>query len=448
MSVTKRIFLSVVLVGGLLIAWRLAMSSSSQRASISPDLQQIPGIELGVNSDISAVDFVVDEHETLHVVWAVKPNRTIASKERIFYARGENSGNSWSRPVQLADESTPSVKISARNGEVHVVFGLKLQHMMSRDNGNSWNMLEPLITSNDTSARMFDLAMTPGQLIALYASMSRAGRGIPASSELSVVRWSPNNPSPPRRIVWVEDEIASLRLVRDSERLHAVVSLNAGRKVTKGNVTEYQTVATILYLLSNDDGTTWSSPASVFASARDGSSRNIPSFAKGNIELLPFHGELFVFFHGSRLFMSRSTNGAQWTEPASVTEYETSPLSATYSSRSVSAAAINASARLVWIDSRFRNTDRRWWKPLGGWPWSDQPDWTNNDVFTMPFSQSGTGKTVVEHLTPPLAYADTVRVHASPQRYVILWSGRRKVGKTLDAFNEPPSLFFTRFPAL
>ena len=117
--------------------------------------------------------------------------------------------------------------------------------------------------------------------------------------------------------------------------------------------------------------------------------------------------------------------------------------------------AVGSRGRLVWIDTRFRKTDRHWWNPLGGVPWSDEPDWKNNDVLSVAVSdvfalsagriQPKAG-TAPARLTEELSYASCARVRASKTRLFVLWSGRTKVGKRLDTYAQRPRLFYTTLP--
>jgi hypothetical protein len=117
--------------------------------------------------------------------------------------------------------------------------------------------------------------------------------------------------------------------------------------------------------------------------------------------------------------------------------------------------AIGDRGRLVWIDTRFRKSDRHWWNPLGGVPWSDDPDWKNNDVLTIAVSDivalsvspvKANALIAPSRLTEQLSYANSARVRASRTRLFALWSGRSKVGKRLDTFGQKPRMFYTTLP--
>ncbi|HEV2853780.1 MAG TPA: hypothetical protein VHC97_13335 [Thermoanaerobaculia bacterium] len=168
------------------------------------------------------------------------------------------------------------------------------------------------------------------------------------------------------------------------------------------------------------------------------------------MDLISHQGTLFAFYSAFGLWASRSADGRIWSAPVAVAPYETSLARGSTESGSVAAAAGPNGGVLSWIDARFRKSDRRWWNPLGGVPWSDDdPFWANNDVFALTLEETGkalTGYTVTpRRLTSPQSFARSLRAAALDGRTVLLWAGRLGVGKRLEASDRPPTLFYTTF---
>jgi hypothetical protein len=154
------------------------------------------------------------------------------------------------------------------------------------------------------------------------------------------------------------------------------------------------------------------------------------------LELLVLKERLHAFYHDTLLYATSSIDGTGW-QPAK----RIGPSSAAADLRTSSAtAAVNGlSARLFWIDTRYRKSDRTAAPPLGGVPWSDDPDWANNDIFSGPVHDPGNEI----RLTKAMSFARVVRAQPYGQGFVVVWSGRRTVGKDVGAAGEGPALFFT-----
>lgn len=99
----------------------------------------------------------------------------------------------------------------------------------------------------------------------------------------------------------------------------------------------------------------------------------------------------------------------------------------------------------MWIDDRYRRTDRTLLNPLGGIPWSDYPDWPNNDILSISVEDLiRTPQTATpEILTPNMSYASRLRTRVAGDKVYVMWVGRKKVGKNLDSAGAPPAVFYT-----
>lgn len=443
----------------------VAQGNSKEVADMAIQVSLVPGVELDVAAEIPALDFGVDNKESLHIICA----ETFSSNERpslnsnkIVYTRGDAGGATWAPPISLTNNGVADngLRILIGPDLLHVLFGKKLRHFVSGDRGQSWRELAPLLPNDETRADVFDAAIDDESLVVSYLIHPQPDYDVNKRSpkdkqKLYVVRWTPAGVTPPSLIttfLWSIFSPPAPRLVAEGNRLHLMCGLNTERR-------EGSTVGVsgkLFYLRSEDKGITWSAPvdASLGASKGKTSSRKADLQSLSGIELLPMKEGLYAFYRETLLFMTRSPDGSSWSPAVEISPERQSIVSANRSPDSVSTVACDR-GRLVWIDALFRKTDRRWWNPLGGVPWSDDdPDWVNNDILTLPLSdlaESADKARVkldrgVARLTEPLSYARVVRARASGSRFFVLWSGRRKVGKRLDTFGQRPELFYTVLP--
>jgi hypothetical protein len=429
-------------------------------------VSEVPATELDVAGDIPAIDFAVDEEESLHVVWrAVFSNndRPSLNSDKILYARGDRGGASWSQPIQVGENrlADDHLRILIGAGGLHIIFGRNLRHLSSGDGGKTWRESAPLIPNQESRADVFDAVVVGDSLVVAYLFHPRPAYEIDKRTpkddqKLYVVRWSPEELSAPMLIASLPGSLngpPSPRILAEGTRLHLMCGINADRRDGAG----VGVAGRLFYLRSDDRGTSWSSPveASVGAAKGATSSGNSGIQTLGTIELLPTPERLYAFYHDSGLFMTRTKDGSDWSPAVELGGQGRTESSANFHSDSVSVAAIGGAGRLAWIDTRFRKSDRHWWSPLGGVPWSDETDWKNNDVFTVTVSDvvglsavsvPAKSPSAPARLTEQLSYANSVRVRASKTRIFVLWSGRSKVGKRLDTFGQKPRLFYGTVP--
>ena len=161
---------------------------------------------------------------------------------------------------------------------------------------------------------------------------------------------------------------------------------------------------------------------------------------------------MVVFYRAGVLFAMRSTGPASWTTPVSVAVPTQSPATRSYQAYSPSCASNGRAGLVAWIDTRFTRSQQTALNPLGGFPWSDQPEWANNDVFSLPIGPyvAMAGGSVpaappIRH-TADLSQASAVKVVIRGDSAHIIWSGRSKVGRSAPDAGEVPRLFYVRMP--
>ena len=132
-----------------------------------------------------------------------------------------------------------------------------------------------------------------------------------------------------------------------------------------------------------------------------------------------------------------------WRIPAS---YRSDP-NTDYTASTISAASMHGEGRVVWADPRYRRSDVTPLKPFGGWPWSDRPQWSNNDLFYLSFAPTRPGgRPRPLRLTPDLSQVTTAVVRPVPKGFVVMWAGRSRVGKDATSAQQPPAVFMEVLP--
>lgn len=104
---------------------------------------------------------------------------------------------------------------------------------------------------------------------------------------------------------------------------------------------------------------------------------------------------------------------------------------------------------MAWVDARHRRSDRRWWSPLGGFPWGDNPDWFNNDLFVatradLPADPAATAAPV--RLTPAESFTREVANAPRDGGLVVIRVGRARVRKSPEDAGAPPVVLQSQVP--
>jgi len=425
-----------------------APTSGSPGESPPSPILQVPGLGLGPRDDIDAVDFAVGPLGTLHVVWRAVVHRSgsTAPEYPVLYVQGEKGGEAWGRPIEIVGAAGEPPRIALTNGTVHVLFGPKLRHFVG-DGSGPFREEAPLVAAGRQRAVAFSAAAAGDGLLIAYLLEVPDAAPAERALELHVAGGVGGRPDAviarfPGSVLRQPDP----RLVAGGGRLHLLCALNMeGRSQTVGAggrpVEQAEPGAQLFSLHSADGGATWTQPAEIGA----GGSR--PPIVQA-VDLVAQGGTLTAFYTAYGLWAARSTDGGTWSAPVPVAPYSPSLSQGSSESGSVAAVATADTGVLAWIDARFRKSDRRWWNPLGGLPWSDaDPLWANNDVFILGLPDLDAvlaGRPVTpRRLTSPLSFARALRAAAAPGgRAVLLWAGRAKVGKQPESFHQPPAIFY------
>jgi hypothetical protein len=416
----------------------------------------VPGSEADLTGAIPALDVLVGVRGSWHLVWVVS---TPGQAGRLFYARGEGGGQVWTSPRPIADHvmGRDAVRILQTDAGLHVLFDKTLRHLLSRDAGITWQEQEPFVGQRRVSTDFFDAVTVGDQIVAIYLTHPRVAfdpreRTGNADQVVYAARWSVRTGAASAPIASFPASLfppLAPRLVADSQRLHLLCAIQAERR---GGPSVH---GKLYYLRSDDAGVGWSEPVDVLAAGTGAPThgQSDPQAIQGIEIIVDRHiGGIMVLYADAHVYVTESPDGRRWSPPVRVSRRRRRGPGATYGSRSVGAATADSGGRIVWIDTSHRRSDRSWLNPLGGFPWSDDPDWSNNDIMMLPLGavrarvSAARSIPTPERLTPDQSFVRVVRVRASADSWLVVWSGRRKVGRRLDTYGERPRLFFATPP--
>jgi hypothetical protein len=361
----------------------------------------VGGVTLDVDDEISALDATLDTAGHLHVAWVedIAPAPGALPQPRLRHAALGREG--WSPPRTVGEESGP-VHLLALGDGIHLIAGPRLRHRVSRDGGRSWSDRGELVPT-EQRGRVFSAALgTPEGLVVAWWLHPRTPWETEmrdASHRQRLYVLDLRRPTAgPQVAADVEPSMAppaAPSLAVAAGRLHLATALNLERPV--GGAGGTGVVARIVHLAEDGRGG-WSPPVDVLPG--DGLlNRDVRA-----VDLAADDGSLLCAWSAYGVYLSTSADGAEWSTPHHVNPYDTQASLGQLLSGDVTLTTANA-ARLTWIDGRYTRSDRRWWNPLGGLPWSDDlPFWANRDVFTQ--AAEAAASSPPSRLTLPLSSAE------------------------------------------
>jgi hypothetical protein len=432
-------------------------ATPEELAEAGLDVRNMPHVDLRPDDIIVSADLALGDGQTMHVVWnaAVQKDPSMMPRNTSYYVRSKDGGNNWTTPIVI-DNSFGAPRIVASGNHLHIVAGPWLNHFTSNDGGKSWSDLGPLMPKTVKGNVSCDLAMIDASSCAIvclvqprtpYDRIKRSSEhrqrllfgyiAEHSKSEFSTIATFPASvsPPPPPRLLLVDGVLHVLAGVNEDQWQQFSGSVNVPALKVVGR----------MYTLRSDDGQIWSNPVDLLKS--DGHLEPIEA-----VEGLAIEGQLYAFFSANGVLAARSMNGKTWTQARQVSSYRTmiSPGGA-YSS--LLSAAVNPSGKglIAWIDERYRRSTSRWWNPLGGIPWSDDTQLLrNNDIFILELSQVDSlldrgVQPFPVRVTSSMDFTRLVRFQWQGDQFVLLWVGRREVGKQLDSRGFPPEIFYSFF---
>ncbi len=403
----------------------------------------VPGVDLRPEDDVDALDCASDRRGALHLVWReVLAERPGGPRYRVRYARREAGGATWSGPETVVEAADPPPRLVLLGGSVHALAGPGLRHVVATGAGSGWRAAGELLEAGGPPTLSYAAAAVDGRLLAV--SFAREGRGElvldatlwdPADGAVTTRRLAEFPPSPfdpPAPALATSGGVTSLVAAVNGQVRRTVQENGRSAEVVSPR-------ARLVWLASRDGGRSWTAPREL-PPPREG-----PPSTVRDVDLVASPEGLLAFYAAHGVWAERLA--AEPGLPVQIAVPERSALHGGTGARSVTAARTGAGAgALAWIDERFRKSDRRWWNPLGGWPWSDSPDWINNDVFSLSLAELEGAPASVAGLRPARqtaagSYAADACLAAAGRDLDLVWTGRRRVGKTRGGLGASPEIF-------
>jgi len=189
---------------------------------------------------------------------------------------------------------------------------------------------------------------------------------------------------------------------------------------------------------SSDRGKTWSAADRIPLDRSQYGDSYDESYSFRHVKVVPARDSIWLFYIERGLFLQRSAFEKQgWTRSERIAEAP---------SGSFDVHEDDSSVVVAWSDERNREKD--WWGYIPGHQiltWNIDPRWANNDLY---FARFGASDREEQRLTPPLSFVsaepESISINAAPDQIYVFWSGRRKVGETLDQYGFPTEVFYTK----
>lgn len=390
-----------------------------------------PGDGLGPEDMIDGVDVVVADGR-IHLAWREVDRDRGGGIPRYRSMYGSLDAGDLNEPVEVTPlpvEDPP--RLAWGDGSLQLVAGPRLLH--SWLSGSQWRPPTPLLGEDDPEAQVsLPITMESRLEVLFVATMPTGGTGLyrvrPGAEPRLLAE------QPPSRLV---QPAPAARVEGDRLDVLWAVNLDRRREVRRGNkVTEVLSTGSRLLLLR-----TGKTEADRPEPTLLGDSMTDPLSTVTDVALIEVDGGgLQAFAAAPGLYSCRTDDGQRWTALHPLARPTVPPAGGGSTAHSLSAAA----GHLAWIDDRFQDSDRSPLRPLGGWPWSDDPDWADNDLLLLRPDQlagptPGRGVAPVR-LTADHTFARQVRLVPVDRRLLVVWAGRDPVGKDLDSAGAPPRI--------
>lgn len=418
-------FIGALLAGGC---------TARPAASVPSSMLLTADAGLTARDEIDGIDAVVDSQGGVYVAWRERLNVYGGSgiRERLVTRYGSGSPLHWGPRIVVAEGGmgTQRERLVATRDGVHLLAGEHLHHWVLPVGGSAKRDLGDALAAGGPLAGPFDAVADNDGLLAIYAVQSQ-GR----TQAIESIRWTIAGAQPPVSVAASSDFRGTTpRLFKDGSRWGALWASNAlvEHPDARLGMAVMQAEAGVHAASSLDDGARWSDQGRAVAMPSD-----VLGFAAGKLEGAP---ALFVAADG--LFESHIAGGA-WTQPRRIAAYKAGVFAGSTETSAVAATLCNGRTVVAWVDARNRKSDRHAWNPLGGFPWSDAPDWANNDLFVardLPVSAEAAAALVPRKLTADGSMTRDVAIVARGGQLLVFRSGRAHVHKAPNDAGAPPEV--------
>jgi hypothetical protein len=413
--------------------------------------------------EIQAIDFAVDGDRVIHLIWLLRigdRHSSYVKSQEVWYRRGDLETNTWGKPRLLASKADGPPRIVRAGDTLHVIVPYHLRHFVSGDSGSTWTESTPLLHPAAHIATHPEVAVDGDSLIVVYLSRRRDPPGSYdlGPTALFVTAWGSGALGSTHILYESSDDASSLlgprpRLDVSQRTRHVCLAVNHMIQDAPGDslggARRVRFKGTLCCWESSGGSGSWSRadssewPEEVYSPPN---SSSVYEYAAAEF------GDLRVAFAGNwTLHCVTWLRGDSTRVSRSVAEVPERWFSASRSTSCIEAAVGGDGGQVVWIDTRYGRTDRTPLNPLGGIPWSDAPDWGNNDVFALPIAKiiqggSGVGKLVPSRLTRDLSFTQCLRAHATSRAVYVAWAGWSRYRRDHSHRDTPPSMWYTTLP--
>lgn len=422
----------------------LCLSACGESAESAPaSVSLTDGAGLVADDDIDGLDVAIESDGAVDVVWLERVNpRAGSSREWMVHRRGSGNPLRWGPRSVIAEGGglgNPQV-VAAADG-VHVYAGARLHHWWRAQATGAFKDMGDLLGQEDPSADAFDAIATGNTVTLAFARPYASG-----DATIYGVRWADGNARGPFAIATFAPGRAAASagpLLQGYGQRLVLLWTNTGFfdvfSAKPGQIPDVNDDIDVHASWSDDGGVTWTARSRV-ATFRTSAVRALASAGTP--------GAPTVFFASDGLFDSRLTAGS-WASPEPIAAYEPGFFAGGRETSVVAATQCNGHTVLAWVDARYRRSDRRPWNPLGGFPWGDDPDWDNNDLFVatdLPQSASAAAALVPLRLTADLSMTRDIAIVERDGQLLVFRSGRARVRKAPNDAGAPPEVTQVSLP--
>ena len=420
-------------IWGAVFALALLASGCHSGPSAPSAVSLTEGAGLTPTDDINGLDAAVGADGAVHVVWQELLGEYADSRDsRLIYRSASGTPLRWRPPVALAagraDTAHPQVVATPQGA--HVFAGEHLHHWWLPIGGAPIRDLGNLLADDGPGTGRFDAAASKDGVLIIFSALGKA-----EDAALQAIRWTPAGPQAPVLIATFQDSRDTTpQLLRYSDRWIAFWANNAlvDFRDPRDGMMSFGLKANVHMAVSLDEGASWGAVSSIAS----------PQLAILGIAADSVAGAPVAFYASDGLYESSQRAGA-WTPPLRIAGYDKGFFAGSTETTAVATTQCNGHTALAWVDARYRRSDRRPWNPLGGFPWGDDPDWDNNDLFVaINAPQSASAATALEplRLTVDPSMTRNIALVAREGRLLVFRSGRARVRKAPYDEDAPPEV--------
>ncbi len=419
---------------------------SGPEAPTYPGGKEIPTIKLELEDGITEVDFACDGDSVLHVVFIAEMRDSVKAGRKqlhLWYERGNLVAGTWSEPKHLAAVELGRVRVVRVGPDLHVIAPGPLRDFVSRDDGNIWRELPPLLGEGHSSR--FDTGALGNTLLVAFAAHASSGDSFTVtaletdfkskrSSQIARLQGDELLAPDPRMVVSADG--ADLFCGTTEARLDTTTT-NGQREIIG------HTRPRAFHASRGSKGVWKTEEIGPLLRRGPGIYAGPPIWLEG-LDATRSHGRWLVFWVNAFLYAMAQRADGSWAEGVPVAHQPEGVLNRSYLVRSIGCDG-DSDGVVAWVDTRFVKKGGTDINPIGGLPGAPS-NWSSTDALALRIGQVPGGPAALLRLTHPSAYVDQLRVRAGRSKIFVLWSGRSKVGNRLAEYGARPSLFYTSVP--